>query len=331
MSVSNSAFGTSSSGGSGAVSSVSNSDGSLTISPTTGSVVASLNTANANTFSVSQFVGYTGIYPNTPTGTQYGLGVSSSGNFNLNGSPSGNDSTISIGGAVKMIFTTGSVNLNNNGLSFVNHLDGGNQANQSWTLGTLNATSTNTLENSGTFNMYGTYWNGSAPISYGSQIYWIQDSTTPTGHLSFNLNNNGTLTEIMKVDQVGNFLCYGSITTGSANYIDTGTIFSETGSIVLRGSRTTLNGTTAGSILWSMPLGNGTNATYRKVILYFNGYENTTSTAQTITFPTAFIDANVIIANTTGTSPTLSLTTLTLPINMSSTASGVIIIEVVFM
>lgn len=45
---------TASSGSSGAVSSVSNSDGSLTISPTTGAVVASLNIANTNTWTTVQ-------------------------------------------------------------------------------------------------------------------------------------------------------------------------------------------------------------------------------------------------------------------------------------
>lgn len=43
-----------SNGSTGAVSSVSNSDGSLTISPTTGAVVASLNTANNNTWTGTQ-------------------------------------------------------------------------------------------------------------------------------------------------------------------------------------------------------------------------------------------------------------------------------------
>lgn len=41
-------------GGGGAVSSVSNSDGSLTVSPTTGAVTASLNTGHANTFTATQ-------------------------------------------------------------------------------------------------------------------------------------------------------------------------------------------------------------------------------------------------------------------------------------
>lgn len=59
--------------GSGAVSGVSNSDGSLTISPTTGAVVGSLNTGHANTWSASQtFTSVAGTLvtlnnPNFPT------------------------------------------------------------------------------------------------------------------------------------------------------------------------------------------------------------------------------------------------------------------------
>ena len=44
-------------GGGGAVDSVANSDGTLTISPTTGNVVASVNTAKANTWTASQTIG----------------------------------------------------------------------------------------------------------------------------------------------------------------------------------------------------------------------------------------------------------------------------------
>ena len=50
------AISSNSGGGGGAVSSVSNSDGSLVISPTTGDIVASINTANSNTFSVTQTI-----------------------------------------------------------------------------------------------------------------------------------------------------------------------------------------------------------------------------------------------------------------------------------
>jgi len=48
---------------------------------------------------------------------------------------------------------------------------------------------------------------------------------------------------------------------------------------------TSVTGTTAGSIIWDMPM-QGTG--YKKVVVYLNGYENDTTTAQTITFPTAF-------------------------------------------
>lgn len=71
--------------GGGAVSSVSNSDGSLTISPTTGGVVGSLNTAHPNTFTAQQNItvsGQTGMQinmSNTADGT-YGLNINRSGN-----------------------------------------------------------------------------------------------------------------------------------------------------------------------------------------------------------------------------------------------------------
>jgi len=61
------------SGGGGAVNSVSNSDGSLTISPTTGSVVASLNLGNAQTWTAKQTFGTNisigGVTPSGATGT----------------------------------------------------------------------------------------------------------------------------------------------------------------------------------------------------------------------------------------------------------------------
>jgi hypothetical protein len=64
--------------GSGAVSSVSNSDGSLTISPTTGAVVASLNLANANTWTALQtFANFT-----------------STGTVTLSGLAAGTDNTV---------------------------------------------------------------------------------------------------------------------------------------------------------------------------------------------------------------------------------------------
>ncbi len=58
-----------------------------------------------------------------------------------------------------------------------------------------------------------------------------------------------------------------------------------TGAVNSSAAVTNLSGTTAGTVSWSQPF-QGTS--YKKVILNFTGYENTTATAQTISFPTVF-------------------------------------------
>jgi len=84
----------------------------------------------------------------------------------------------------------------------------------------------------------------------------------------------------------------------------------------------TLTGTSAGSVIWNMPY-QGTG--YKKAIFYLNGYENTTTTAQTITFPTAFTYTPYVITSISGVSA--STTALTLPTSMTATATGYIIVE----
>jgi len=84
----------------------------------------------------------------------------------------------------------------------------------------------------------------------------------------------------------------------------------------------TLTGTSAGSVIWNMPYqGSG----YKKAIFYLNDYENTTTTAQTITFPTAFTYTPIVTTSISGVSA--STTTLTLPASMTATATGYIIVE----
>lgn len=66
-------------GGSGAVSSVSNADGSLTVSPTTGAVDAEINVAHGNVWSATQtFAGVLGTVT-TQSGTTYTLAASDCG------------------------------------------------------------------------------------------------------------------------------------------------------------------------------------------------------------------------------------------------------------
>jgi len=84
-------------------------------------------------------------------------------------------------------------------------------------------------------------------------------------------------------------------------------------------------GTTAGTIYWTMPF-QGT--AYKKCIVYLSGYENNTTTAQTITFPTAFTDTPYIAANTASV-PGVSVSTTALSINPDSTSTytGWIVVE----
>ena len=208
------------------------------------------------------------------------------------------------------------------------------------------ATSTSPLQNSSYMSITGSYWNGASAIAYGSQIYWIQDSTTPTGHLSFNLNNNGVLTQVASLDNTGYLIVSYIEATETLEVIGQASFFSNLlingGNIVNAGSvsvltsmdlninQTTLAGTTAGNITWNMPFGNdvGTeNPCYRKVVLIFNGYENSSTTAQTITFSSPFQQNNIISANSTSLVFGLSLTTLTMPTSMTGAVSGVLIIE----
>jgi len=88
-------------------------------------------------------------------------------------------------------------------------------------------------------------------------------------------------------------------------------------------TQNTLTGTSAGSIIWSQPM---QGSALKLVILYANGYENTTTTAQSITFTKAFTNTPAVIVNTTGMSITVSATGVTLPASMTAAASGWVII-----
>ena len=88
-------------------------------------------------------------------------------------------------------------------------------------------------------------------------------------------------------------------------------------------TQNTLTGTSAGSIVWSQPL---QGSALKLVIMYANGYENTTTTAQTITFTKAFTNTPAVLVNTTGMTITVSTTGVTLPTGMTAAATGWIII-----
>ena len=75
-----------------------------------------------------------------------------------------------------------------------------------------------------------------------------------------------------------------------------------------------VTGTTAGSFTWVMP---EQGAGMKTVLVYFNGYENDTSTAQKVTYPTAFTKTPAI-DNSAGVAG-LSTDTTQLTINPDNT------------
>jgi len=88
--------------------------------------------------------------------------------------------------------------------------------------------------------------------------------------------------------------------------------------------QTELTGTTAGSIVYSMPY-QGT--IYKKFIAYASGYENDTTTAQTISFPVAFTNTPYVITAPSSLISSISTTGITLASGTTTTYTGWIIIE----
>lgn len=90
---------------------------------------------------------------------------------------------------------------------------------------------------------------------------------------------------------------------------------------------TTLNGTTAGTAVWSQAV-QGT--ALQVFVVQFTGYENNTVTNQTITYTTAFAGTPVIVGNNSGLtiSTTASVLTITAPNNATLFNGEVIVMGV---
>lgn len=86
----------------------------------------------------------------------------------------------------------------------------------------------------------------------------------------------------------------------------------------------TIAGTTAGSIYATQPI---FLSNYKKALIYLNGYENNTTTAQTYTFPVAFISNIITFNNTSIPGMSLSLTNISFAPDTATAYTGYIIIE----
>ncbi len=158
----------------------------------------------------------------------------------------------------------------------------------------------------------------------------IQDDRTPT--LGYVLAMVNVIAEGLNGYNNQNGGYYVMLGGGQNNGANGFTISSNLGTgIEVIGGQTTLNGTTAGSAIYSMPFKSHTNfgvdvGSFQKFILFLNGYRNSTGTAQTITWPNRFTNSPAILKDDSGGS-TVSTTTLTLPISMGAPVTGWIIIE----
>jgi hypothetical protein len=95
------------------------------------------------------------------------------------------------------------------------------------------------------------------------------------------------------------------------------------GATSLNQTHQTLTGTTAGIAAVSQPF---RGAAYKKVVVYLGGYNNTTATAQTITFPRAFTHTPYLARDDSG-GATVTADTLTLPASMAAAKTGWIVVE----
>lgn len=134
----------------------------------------------------------------------------------------------------------------------------------------------------------------------------VQDLSTglPSGVVSLAIPNAGQLAEPLNASTLPNGITYTT-----------------------QGPVTTLAGTTAGSLDWQMPEQGVARVGYKKFVGALIGYENTGSTAQTITFPTAFANTPTITSQPASFGATVSTTELTLPTAMSGAVNGVIVVE----
>ena len=139
-------------------------------------------------------------------------------------------------------------------------------------------------------------------------------SYAPGSSLEWDLPTSGTF--VIKVNGT-------QVALVSAAGVTAALVGGLTGTPAPNATQSTLTGTSAGSAISSQPI-NG--ASYKVFLVELAGYENTTVTAQTITFPTAFSVSPLLASQPTSFGATVSATTLTLPVSMASPVTGWIFI-----
>ena len=136
-----------------------------------------------------------------------------------------------------------------------------------------------------------------------TQTYGVTTANTAVADLRNNIfwgNKSGAIDDAVGL----------SVKTGNTGYND---------------AQTTITGTTAGSAVASMPI---QEPTYKKVVVWLNGYENDTTTAQTYTFPMGFTETPAITTNSASVpGVSVSTTALALAPDTTTAYTGWIVVE----
>lgn len=136
-----------------------------------------------------------------------------------------------------------------------------------------------------------------------TQTYGVVTANTAVADLRNNIfwgNKSGAIDDAVGL----------SVKAGNTGYNDT---------------QTTITGTTAGSAVASMPI---QEPTYKKVVVWLNGYENDTTTAQTYTFPMGFTETPAITTNSASVpGVTVSTSALSLAPNTTTAYTGWLVVE----
>ena len=153
-------------------------------------------------------------------------------------------------------------------------------------------------------------------FSYDSNLY-IYNPTNFASTVTFYTYQDNAILTINYANNAVTTL-YNTLDDGSGN-------MSVARSLRLATPQTTITGTTAGSAIASMP---EQGSSYKKVIVYLDGYENDSTTAQTYTFPTAFANTPVVSTNSASVpGVTVSTTELSLAPDTTTAYTGWIIVE----
>ena len=187
---------------------------------------------------------------------------------------------------------------------------GNGQANNPFTLGASNITS---CGGSGISPIWVENVNFQAPIIIsGSALSWNGSPAAVVHQVGTPLQGGPEV--LFENDTFG-----ASAQIPAIPYTDSGNQFQAVGSALLK--QTSVNGTSAGSYVWSEPIQSSSSI---EVDVNLIGYENTTGTAQTITYPVPFSTvADIITAGGTSCSDaSTTLTTFTQPSSMSGTQAS---------